>query len=180
MGSALRLTNALRRDPAMVEVLELSSVTLDGIRAGFFVEAKLHKMRRCLHAGLVARAIENRRARYQPAPPWLAIAAASGYSYLRAAIGSTRDARRAGRYAASSAAPSIAEAANKMVTGSAGVTPNSIASIRRAAGTSAAKPIANPATTSVTASRTIIPTTEEGVAPKAIRSPISAVRRTTA
>src|SRR5207244_2091847 len=101
------------------------------------------------------------------------------YSYLRASRGSTRDARRAGRYAASCAAISNTTIAAASVAGSAGLTPNSNDSIQRDPAHTAGSPATAPITTSRVPPATTDATTRCDCAPSAMRIPISLVRRET-
>src|SRR6185437_12801404 len=98
------------------------------------------------------------------------------HSYLSATIGSTLVARRAGRKLASSAAATSTTATVAKVNGSRGLTPNSIPDSRRVAAKLAKRPAATPARTT----RIPCPTTRRirsrGLAPNAMRNPISCMR----
>src|SRR5581483_5113052 len=92
---------------------------------------------------------------------------------LNETTGSTRIARRAGRYAAASITATSATLTPANVAGSCGVTPNNKLSMIRVAASAPARPIARP----TTAIRTACPSTSErmscGCAPSARRMPIS-------
>lgn len=104
----------------------------------------------------------------------------SCYSYRSAVIGSTRAARRAGQYAASTAAAESVKAATQTGTGSLTFTPNSIPATSRAATNTNGRPIKSPLPISANDSSNTIPNTVDRGAPNAIRIPNSPVRRATA
>jgi Aminotransferase class-V len=76
----------------------------------------------------------------------------SNYSYRRATIGSTRDARRAGRYAANSATRIIKEVAAVMVSRSFGARPNRSDEMNWFNASAAARPTTTPTPTTRSAS----------------------------
>src|ERR1700731_950783 len=98
------------------------------------------------------------------------------YSYRSETIGSTRDARRAGTYAANSAtAPNIAGTAKNTI-GSRALTPNNRVSSRRDKPQAAAMPMTTPASVRIAPCATTILLAWLAFAPKASRIPISCVR----
>src|SRR5258708_35945376 len=102
---------------------------------------------------------------------------AGHYSYLRATIGSTLAALRAGSSAASAATTIISMDAIEMVAGSVGLTPNNNPEMSRDATSANGTPMAMPASTSNKLSRSTIPSMLARVAPSASRMPISLVLR---
>src|SRR5438094_5324477 len=103
----------------------------------------------------------------------------SAYSYLIATSGSTRAARRAGRKAATNAAPTKTAIEVTLVTGSCAVTPKSITDTSFDAIQAIGRPITRPSATIRPASYRISRSTCDCRAPSAIRTPISPVRRAT-
>lgn len=101
------------------------------------------------------------------------------YSALSTSIGSIFAARRAGAYAAASAAIRTAMAAPASVTGSVVWTSNSCVSARRASHRVASSPVMSPMPTGSIVCRNVSVTSDRGVAPIAIRMPISRVRPAT-
>ena len=102
------------------------------------------------------------------------------HSWRSAPIGSTREARLAGRYAATTAMASISTAVAASIAGSVGDTPNRRLVTKRAAPNTKGIPAARPISTRISASRSTSHTTEARRAPNAVRIPISAVLRATA
>src|SRR5262245_38790608 len=107
-----------------------------------------------------------------------AFAAAIGpaYSYRNAVIGSTRDARRAGTYAAVAADTTSTRVASPSVAGSPAVNPYNRPDTTRAAASASGRPTAIPAASITSVCRRINHRTDLAVAPSAIRIPISPVR----
>src|SRR5215475_5013597 len=101
------------------------------------------------------------------------------YSWRNAAIGSTRDALRAGMKLAAAATPTSSDAATRVATGSTAPISNSVDEIKRVAASAIGAPIAIPALTSQALSLNAIRNTSARVAPSAMRTPISRVRRET-
>ena len=77
--------------------------------------------------------------------------------YLGATMGSSREARCAGKYPANTAAATITSAAPAMVSGSFGLSPNSRVEIRRVASSAAITPSAIPTATRTRVSRRTMP-----------------------
>jgi hypothetical protein len=101
------------------------------------------------------------------------------YSWRNAAIGSIRDALRAGKYAASNPATPSSRTELPMIPGSAGFKPNNIDATHRDAAQAIGSPAAIPTTTSRTAPLTTMTISRVRFAPNAMRMPISLVRRAT-
>src|ERR1017187_6143316 len=102
------------------------------------------------------------------------------HSYLKATIGSTRTARRPGRYPARAAVPIKAATVMAMVNGSTAPIPKSTALAYRAAHRANGTPTAIPAKVSAKVSRSTRHRMGRGRVPSARRMPISEVRRATA
>src|SRR4029079_17909117 len=98
------------------------------------------------------------------------------YSPLKASVGSTRAARRAGTYVARTAATVSAHPTPANVAGSAGLTSNRSVRIHWPAARSRPNPAASPTAVRTRPSRTKSQTTPDGDAPTASRTPISFVR----
>ena len=94
-------------------------------------------------------------------------------------MGSTRDARRAGSHPAPRAAAPRAAAAMANMAGSAGETPYSKARVRPERLRATTVPISHPAANIPVASRNTSLTMLPRLAPNAMRTPISLVRRET-
>src|SRR5690606_5774892 len=99
------------------------------------------------------------------------------YSAPSERTGSAASARRAGIQHATSAAPERSAATAPSVTGSVGSTPYRTEASARAATREAPSPAPTPIRTSASPWRSIIPRTRSPSAPRAIRIPISRVRR---
>src|SRR5262245_45192337 len=95
------------------------------------------------------------------------------YSVLRALTGSTRVARRAGRYAAASRTPTSVAHTPANVAGSVAPTPKSRLDSTRVAANAAVRPTTIPIAPVRTAWPTTMPRTSRGWAPSAIRMPNS-------
>src|SRR2546422_8741650 len=102
------------------------------------------------------------------------------YSHRNATIASTRDAWRAGTYPATIVTASTASVAASTVAGSYGLTSNNCARSSRAAASAIGMPSATPVTTIASVSRRIMRWMTPPLAPSAMRTPISRVRRATA
>src|SRR5438876_1113001 len=98
------------------------------------------------------------------------------HSYLRATIGSTCAARRAGSQQASRATPANTAATPAKVSGSVALTPNSRLVITRVSINAPATPASTPAPTTPIPWLTTIRSTSWARAPSAMRRPISRVR----
>ena len=96
-----------------------------------------------------------------------------------ALVGSTPAARRAGTTLAISPTKPRPSATITNVSGSLAVTPNNCAESTRVAANDALIPTSNPIEIGIAACRTTRPTTSRLVAPSAMRTPISCVRRLT-
>src|SRR5262245_122509 len=101
------------------------------------------------------------------------------YSHRKAIIGSTFAARRAGTKQASSATIVNNNATTMNVTGSVALTPNSKVFINRVRANAEVSPIATPAAPSFPPCAMTSFNTSLVCAPRAIRTPISCVRRAT-
>src|SRR5207249_7073265 len=102
-----------------------------------------------------------------------------GYSYLRATIGSIREARRAGKTAARTDTPRITLQAAARVIGSVGVISKSSVLRTRVSAREPARPTARAIAPRASASRRTKRTTSAERAPRATRIPISLVRSLT-
>ncbi|SPF50271.1 hypothetical protein SBA4_430002 [Candidatus Sulfopaludibacter sp. SbA4] len=98
------------------------------------------------------------------------------YSYRKARIGSTREARLAGTYPAKTPIPANNNVAPATVAGSFGRTPNNSLSTSLESHALNGSPIAIPAATIAKQSRSTIRTTVPRSAPSDMRMPISRVR----
>jgi putative ABC transport system permease protein len=103
----------------------------------------------------------------------------NSYSYRNASIGSTRVARRAGRYPATSATTINSVAAAASAIGSCADRSNSCDCTTRLSAIASGRPTATPMTTISATSFSTSHMTELRSAPSAIRMPISRVRRAT-
>src|SRR5215467_15643814 len=101
--------------------------------------------------------------------------AAHSYSYLRATIGSTLEARRAGSKAAAAPTKIIKEIDAATVVGSVAPIPKSIVDTRRVAASVTGTPMTMPIKIKSMLSFSTVPRTLVRVAPSASRIPISAV-----
>ena len=101
------------------------------------------------------------------------------HSHRKADIGSTRDARRAGRYPATADAPLRTTVARTIDAGSIAERPNSRLETSLVSATAATKPPAVPIISRTNVSRIISHWTLPGLAPNANRIPTSAVLRFT-
>jgi len=101
------------------------------------------------------------------------------YSHRSARIGSIPVALRAGRYPASSATDAIPNAASVIVGTSVGRIPNNCVCTSRVTTHAEGSPMVTPTAASSVTSRITRQITRQRLAPRAIRIPISRVRRTT-
>src|SRR5437667_2873469 len=101
---------------------------------------------------------------------------AMGYSYLRATMGSTRIARRAGKYPATSATADSTPTATAIVYVSCAAMPNNKLCNKRTEPSATPTPIATPTTRISSTSRNTSLKIDPGCAPSAIRTPNSVCR----
>src|SRR6185437_8766156 len=101
------------------------------------------------------------------------------HSARSAMMGSIRVARRAGMYAASNATTNRSAVTAAYVAGSLVLTPNTIDRIKRVSAYAATPPTMTPTAAVTTACRKTDPRTFDGLAPSAMRTPSSRVRRAT-
>ncbi len=98
------------------------------------------------------------------------------YCQRRATAGSTRSARQAGSAAAASVTSTVNPVAAAYTSGSAGLTPTSIADATRASAAAASEPTSRPAPANAKPCRMTTRMMSAGCAPRVTRMPISLVR----
>ncbi len=165
-----------RRLPAGPDVSASSERAADHLEFGNSRSAISARLRPAARHGPTLAHRQNRRHRLYGDSK---AAGAVSHSYLKTTNGSTREARRAGKYPATAATVIISRIATVRTTGSFGVIPNSIRVMNRVNATEEANPIKPPSAIKNNVSRNTSHTTWDRRAPSAIRTPISPVRRLT-
>src|SRR5882762_9499513 len=128
---------------------------------------------------LVVQLLFNERPSPQRSHPQSQLIRPAHHSYLKATIGSTREARETGTTMARQVTKSIMTAAPRMVTGSDDDTPNSWLATNRLAIIPAKTPETIPKPNNLNASFATSQITALGLEPSAMRMPISRVLRVT-